>query len=291
MSRLAPTADHGRLVVRCADQPGIIAAVSRFLFEQGANIVHSDQHTTDPEGGRFFLRVEFDLPRLADRIDHLRRAFDPTADAWGMEARFVAATQLPRIGVLVSREEHCLLELLWQRRAGDLRAEIPVVIGNHPEIGEAAAAWGIPFHCVPLEPATKARAEAEQERLLREAGVDLVVLARYMQIVSPAFVARWQNRAINIHHSFLPAFAGARPFAQAHARGVKLIGATAHYVTADLDAGPIIEQDVRRVDHRDTAADLRRISRQIERAVLARAVAWHVEDRVIVDGNRTIVFA
>jgi len=284
-------AERGRLVVACPDRPGIVAAVSRFLFERGANIVHSDQHTTDPAGGRFFLRVEFDLPELAARAEELRAGFAAIGDAYGMEWRLSLAAEPRRLAIFVSGEDHCLQELLWQRRAGDLRAEIPLVIGNHAAMAEATAPWGVPFHLVPVTPAGRAEAEARQLALLREAGVELVVLARYMQILSPGFVAAWRHRIINIHHSFLPAFVGAKPYGQAHARGVKLIGATAHYVTEELDAGPIIEQDVRRVDHRQDVPDLRRIGRQIERAVLARAVAWHVEDRILVDGGKTVVFA
>ncbi|MDQ3656183.1 MAG: formyltetrahydrofolate deformylase, partial [Chloroflexota bacterium] len=188
--------------------------------------------------------------------------------------------------------DHCLLELLWQRRSGDLQAEIALVISNHEALAETVAPWGVPFHHLPVGPDAESKAEAERRQLdLIDGGADVVVLARYMQILSPAFVDRWQHRIINIHHSFLPAFAGAGPYAQASQRGVKLIGATAHYVTQELDAGPIIEQDVHRVDHRDTVDDLRRIGRQTERAVLARAVAWHVEDRILVHGNKTIVFS
>ncbi len=283
--------ERGRLLVSCADRPGIVAAVSRFLFERGANIVHSDQHSTDPTGGLFFLRVEFDLPGLSEHAGELRQGFTPIAATYAMEWRLALAAIPQRLAVFVSAEDHCLLELLWQHRAGDLRAEIAIVIGNHAAMADVVAPWGIPFHHVPVTPEGKQEAEAKQLTLLDEAGVDLVVLARYMQILSPAFVERWRHRAINIHHSFLPAFVGAKPYAQAHARGVKLIGATAHYVTAALDAGPIIEQDVRRVDHRHDVADLRRIGRQIERAVLARAVACHAEDRVLVHGNTTVVFA
>ncbi len=281
--------NRGRLLVSCPDRPGIVAAVSQFLFERGANIVHSDQHSTDPSGGRFFLRVEFELPDLADHAAALRREFGPIADRYGMRWRLALAGQPKRVAVFVSTEDHCLLELLWQRRAGDLRAEIALVIGNHAVLAPTVAPWGIPFHHVPVGPDTKTEAEARQLALL-EGAVDLVVLARYMQILSPAFVERWRHRVINIHHSFLPAFVGAKPYTQAHQRGVKLIGATAHYVTPELDAGPIIEQDVQRVDHRHGIEDLRRIGRQIERTVLARAVAWHVEDRVLVHGNKTVVF-
>ena len=283
-------ADRARLVISCRDGPGIIAAVSRFLADRGANIVHSDQHTTDPDGGDFFLRMVFDLPGARDRIGSLRAEFAGIASRFGMEARWALEGETRRIAIFVSAEDHCLRELLWHIQAGDLRAEVAMVISNHPEMRQAVSGLDIPFHDMPVTAATKAEAEARQEALLTEAGVELVVLARYMQVLSPSFVARWRNRVINIHHSFLPAFAGARPFTQAHTRGVKLIGATAHYATADLDAGPIIEQDVIRVDHRHEVPDLRRLSRAIERAVLTRAVGWHLEDRVFVTGNRTVVF-
>ena len=282
--------DLGRLVVRCPDRPGIIAAVSGFLFRHGANIVHSDQHSTDPVGGRFFLRVEFALPDLQSRLRGLREGFAEVAAAHRMDARFSAEPERRRVAIFVSREDHCLLELLWRHRAGETLAEFSCVIGNHAELAEVVSPWSIPFHHVPIDSTTKPEAEARQQDLLASYGVELVVLARYMQVLSPEFVAAWQGRAINIHHSFLPAFAGARPFHQASVRGVKLIGATAHYVTGELDAGPIIEQDVQRVDHRHDVADLRRLSRQIERTVLARAVTWHLEDRVLIDGNRTVVF-
>ncbi|MDQ3694295.1 MAG: formyltetrahydrofolate deformylase [Chloroflexota bacterium] len=284
-------ADRGRLVVSCRDGPGIIAAVSRFLADHGANIVHSDQHTTDPDGGDFFLRMVFDLPRLRERIDGLQADFGEIAATFGMATRWALDDDARRVAIFVSGEDHCLLELLWQVQAGDLRAEVAMVISNHAAMNDVARSLGIPFHHVPVTADTKVDAEARQQRLLAEAGVDLVVLARYMQILSPAFIAHWQNRAINIHHSFLPAFAGARPFVQAHDRGVKLIGATAHYANEVLDAGPIIEQDVIRVDHRQEISDLRRLSRAIERAVLARAVGWHLEDRVFVTGQRTVVFS
>jgi formyltetrahydrofolate deformylase len=285
-------ADRGRLIVVCPDRPGVIAAVSRFLFDRGANIVHSDQHTTDPEGGQFFLRIEFDLPGLAERLDELDAAFAlEIGDSREMRHRFALSARPKRLGVLVSKEEHCLLELLWQQRSGDLGAEIAVVISNHPDCAPLVAPFGIPFHHLPMTAADKPVVETRQQAILAAAAVDAVVLARYMQIVSPQFIGHWQDRIINIHHSFLPAFVGAKPYAQAHARGVKLIGATAHYVTAELDAGPIIEQDVQRVDHRHTPEDLRRLGRQIERVVLARAVAWHAQDRVLVRGNKTVVFA
>lgn len=209
-----------------------------------------------------------------------------------MDWRIVVAARRKRLAIFVSREEHCLLELFWQRRSGDLDAEIALVIGNHAELAETVAPWGVPYHHVPVGPDAASKAEAERRQLdLIEDAADVVLLARYMQILSPELVARWQNRIINIHHSFLPAFVGAGPYGRAWGRGVKLIGAIVHYVTSDLDAGLIIDQDVHRVDHRDTVDDLRRIGRQMERAVLARAVAWHVEDRILVHGNKTIVFS
>jgi formyltetrahydrofolate deformylase len=284
-------AHRGRLVISCRDGPGIIAATSRFLADRGANIVHSDQHTSDPDGGDFFLRMVFDLPELPARLGNLAGEFAEIRDRFGMDARWALEGETRRIAIFVSSEDHCLLELLWQIRAGDLRADVALVVGNHADLEAAVAPWGIPFHHVPVTPTTKAAAEARQQEILAAAGVELVVLARYMQILGPDFVAQWRNRVINIHHSFLPAFVGARPFAQAVARGVKLIGATAHYANEELDAGPIIEQDVIRVDHRHDVAALRRMSRAIERAVLARAVGWHVDDRVFVAGNKTIVFS
>lgn len=281
---------HGRLLVSCADRPGIVAAVSHFLFNQGANITHSDQHSTDPTGGRFFLRIEFDLTELPERISQLENDFARIQQEYSMQARFSLATRLKRLAIFVSKEDHCLLELLNQRRAGDLACEFPLVISNHEVLAPIAESFGIPFHYVPVTSQSKNDAEQQQLAML-DGQVDAIVLARYMQILSPEFVAQWPYRIVNIHHSFLPAFVGAKPYHQAHERGVKLIGATAHYVTTDLDAGPIIEQDIARVDHRQDPDDLRRIGRQIERTVLARAVTWHIEDRILVDGNKTVVFS
>jgi formyltetrahydrofolate deformylase len=283
--------DRGRLVVSCHDGPGIIATISRFLADRGANIVDSSQHTTDPDGGAFFLRMAFDLPGLDQRLPALKHAFAPIEARFGMDTRWALECERRPIAIFVSGEDHCLLELLWQLRAGDLRARVALVISNHAAMAEVVAPWDIPFHYIPVDPATKADAEARQQALLAAAEVELVVLARYMQVLSPDFIAAWRNRVINIHHSFLPAFVGARPFAQAQARGVKLIGATAHYANENLDAGPIIEQDVIRVDHRHDGAALRRLSRAVERSVLARAVGWHLDDRVFVTGNKTVVFS
>jgi formyltetrahydrofolate deformylase len=281
--------DVGRLVVRCPDRPGIVHALSGLITEFGANITDSQQHSSDPSGGTFTLRLEFVLPGLADRRAELEQRLATLAGEWRMVCRLTEATHRPTLAVFVSKTDHVLQELIYRVRAGDLRAEIACVVSNHRDLEPVARAAGIPFHHVPVTPETKAEAEATALRLIGD--VDLVVLARYMQIVSPEFCARFPERLINIHHSFLPAFVGANPYQAAHDRGVKLIGATAHYVTAELDAGPIIEQEVARVDHRATVEDMRRVGRYVERQVLAQAVTWHCEDRVIVEGPRTIVFA
>ncbi|MCZ2860353.1 formyltetrahydrofolate deformylase [Blastococcus sp. VKM Ac-2987] len=283
------TADVGRLVVRCPDRPGIVAVLSGLMTEVGANITESQQHSSDPSGGTFTLRLEFVLAGLVDRRPELERRLTDLAGEWRLTWRLTEAAHRPTVAVFVSRTDHVLQELIYRVRAGDLRADIVAVVSNHPDLEPVAAAAGIPFHHVPVTPGTKAEAEARALEIV--GGVDLVVLARYMQIVSPEFCARFPERLINIHHSFLPAFVGANPYRAAHDRGVKLIGATAHYVTAELDAGPIIEQEVARVDHRATVEDMRRVGRYVERQVLAQAVTWHVEDRVIVEGDRTIVFA
>jgi len=282
--------NRGRIVVSCPDRPGIVAALSQFLFAAGANIIHSDQYSTDPWGGRFFMRVEFDLPGLPERLGQLRQDFGAVAQAFQMEWELKPVLPRQRMAILVSREEHCLLDLLWRWQAGELPVEIPLVISNHPHLEERVRPFGVPFYHLPIEPGGKERQEQAMLELLR-GKVDFVVLARYMQILTPAFLAEYPHRVINIHHSFLPAFVGARPYHQAHARGVKLVGATAHYATEELDQGPIIEQDVIRVDHRDDPESLRRKGRDIERLVLARAVQLHAEDRVIVFGNKTIVFS
>jgi formyltetrahydrofolate deformylase len=278
-----------RLLVACPDRPGIVSAVAGFLFEQGANIVRSDQHSSDPEGGDFFLRMAFTLPPDRSPGDLGERFGLAVAERFGMRWRLWDAARPKRMAILVSREEHCLLDLLWRSRRGDLEAEVVLVASNHPDSRADVEGFGVPYHHVPVVRDRKPEAEAELLRLL--AGkCDLVVLARYMQILSGEFLDRLGVPVINIHHSFLPAFVGAAPYAQARARGVKLIGATAHYVTEDLDAGPIIEQDVIRVSHRDDVAALTRLGADIERIVLARAVQWHCEDRVIRHGTTTVVF-
>jgi formyltetrahydrofolate deformylase len=281
--------DRARMLIACPDQPGIVAAVSHFLFSQGANIVQSDQYTTDPENGRFFMRIEFDAVDLEARYEELKGRFADIAKSFEMDWSLVEAKKRKRMAIFVSREEHCLLELLWQWKSGALHADIELVVSNHPDLQETVESFGIPYYYVPVTKERKKEAEAEQLALLQHK-VDVIVLARYMQILSPHFLREYPQRIINIHHSFLPAFVGAKPYEQAYERGVKLIGATAHYVTEELDAGPIIEQDVRRVTHRDDAEALKQIGRLIERTVLARAVGWHLEDRVLVYKNKTIVF-
>ncbi|MFM1653185.1 formyltetrahydrofolate deformylase [Brevibacillus sp. B_LB10_24] len=280
--------DHARMLITCPDRPGIVYAVSQFLAENGANISQSDQYSTDPEGGRFFMRIEFDLPNLEERCEELKRSFQPIANRFQMDWTLVEARRLKRIAIFVSKEDHCLLELLWQWQSGALHADIAMVVSNHPDMRETVEALGIPYHVISVTSETKAEAERRQMELMKD--IDLIVLARYMQILSPQFLRDYPQRIINIHHSFLPAFVGAKPYDQAYKRGVKLIGATAHYVTEELDAGPIIEQDVQRVTHRDDVEALKMKGRQIERTVLAQAVTWHLEDRVLVYDNKTVVF-
>jgi formyltetrahydrofolate deformylase len=281
--------NRARMLISCPDQPGIVAAVSQFLFEHSANIVQSDQYTMDPEGGMFFIRIEFDLPELSSRIDRLKLDFEQVAARFRMDWRLSLASRKKRLAIFVSKEDHCLLELLWHWRAGDLDADIAMVISNHPDMKTLVEPFGISFVHIPVTADTKSEAERKQLEAVGDS-VDVIILARYMQIISPTFLRHFDRRIINIHHSFLPAFIGGKPYAQAHNRGVKIIGATAHYVTDELDGGPIIEQDVQRVSHRDNVEDLKRIGRHIERIVLARAVSWHVEDRIIVHNNKTVVF-
>ena len=286
----ASNAERARLLITCVDRPGVVAAVTQLLFEQGANVVDSHQHT-EPDDLRFFMRLEFDLPGLAERLPVLERALAPVAERLGLQWRLAPAARVKRMALLVSKQDHCLQELLWLWKKGELAAHIPLVVSNHPDAQEVVAPFGLALHHVPVTADTKAQAEASLLELLRAHQVDVVVLARYMQILSADFITRFGGPIINIHHSFLPAFVGANPYAQAHQRGVKLIGATAHYVTAELDAGPIIEQDVHRVGHRNAVEELVRIGRRVERTVLARAVAWHLEDRVLLHGNKTVVFS
>ena len=283
-------ADIARLIISCPDQPGIVAAVSEVIAELGGNIITLDQYSTGVEGGQFFQRTVFHLPGLAAAKPQVEAAVQTKlADRFGMEWSLHDASRPKRVAIFASKTDHCLLDLLWRHRRGELPMEIAMVVSNHPDLAEDVRTFGIPYVHVPVENGDKAAAEAKHLELL-EGNVDFIVLARYMQIISEDFLERVGVPVINIHHSFLPAFIGAGPYQKAKDRGVKLIGATAHYVTKDLDEGPIIEQDVIRVSHADDVAQLTRYGADVERAVLSRAVKWHCEDRVIRHGNATIVF-
>ncbi len=279
------------LTLSCPDRAGIVHAVSGFLFERGANIVEAAQFG-DVATGLFFMRVQFELSGAADRdpIAGLRAEFEPVAQRFSMRARIVELSRrLPTV-IMVSKLGHCLNDLLFRWRSGLLPLDIRAIVSNHRDFYQMAASYDIPFHHFPVTPDTKAEAEARLLEVVRAEQVELVVLARYMQVLSPSLCAQLEGRAINIHHSFLPSFKGARPYQQAHDRGVKLIGATAHYVTTDLDEGPIIEQDAARVDHTMDVATLTAIGRDVESVVLARALKWHAEHRVLINGSKTVVF-
>ncbi len=287
----SPEEGTARLLVQCADGPGIVAAVSDYLYRHGANIVQGDQHSTGGENPRFFLRVVYDLAGLDLPAAEVAAGFgEEVAPRFGMEWSVSYSGGRPRLAILCTREPNCVLDLLWRARTEELGADITMVISNREIMEPLAQRFNVPFHCLPVTRETKVEQEKQMLELLR-GQVDLVVLARYMQILTPTFLDEFPQAVINIHHSFLPAFAGADPYGQAEKRGVKIIGATAHYATAELDAGPIIEQDVLRVTHRDTRADLIRVGRELERQVLARAVRWHLEDRVLVYDNKTVVFS
>ncbi|WP_195576185.1 formyltetrahydrofolate deformylase [Paenibacillus sp. 1001270B_150601_E10] len=281
--------NRARMLISCPDRAGIVAAVSQFLYEKEANIVQSDQYTMDPEGGMFFMRIEFDMLHLNDRLSELETHFSTIAEKFAMKWQISKVSEKKRLAIFVSKEDHCLLELLWQWQAGDLDADIAMVVSNHEDMREYVESFDIPYHYIPVTPDTKIEACKKQLEIV-DGQADVIILARYMQIIDPLFIEKYRNRIINIHHSFLPAFVGGKPYHQAFERGVKLIGATAHYVTEELDGGPIIEQDVGRVTHRADVNELKRIGRTIERVVLARAVHWHVEDRILVHNNKTVVF-
>ncbi len=278
--------DTARLLIACDDQPGIVAAVAGVLAEHGANIISLDQHSTDAEGGRFFQRTVIHREGLAAARPDLEAAIGQVAERFGMEWSLHDTSKRKRVAIFVSKYDHCLMELLWRTQRGQLDIDISMVVSNHPDLAEAVRAFDVPFIHIPST--DKTAMEARQLELLR-GNVDLIVLARYMQILSDDFIEKLGAPVINIHHSFLPAFIGANPYARAKERGVKLIGATAHYATADLDEGPIIEQDVTRVTHSESAAELQRRGADVERLVLARAVRWHAEDRVIVHGRSTVI--
>lgn len=277
-------------LIQCPDQKGLVSRISTFFYERGFNIVHCQQHTDVPTN-RYYMRLVIDLKDLRTSRRQLEDEFGRFAEPLALEWSAHYSEPRQRVALLVTRASHCLYDLLVRQREGELPCEIPVVIANHPDLEPVAEQFRVPFHSLPVTPETKAQQEAQVEELLRQHHIDLVVMARYMQILSPEFVERWAGRVINIHHAFLPGFKGARPYHQAYERGVKMIGATAHYATSDLDEGPIIEQDVVRVTHEHTPEDLSRIGRDIERVVLARAVKAHLEHRVIIAGRRTIVFS
>lgn len=286
MTASSPTAT---LLVSCPDQRGLVAAVSNFIFELDGNIIHADQHT-DLEEGTFLQRVEWELEGFGLERSAIADTFAPVAAGFGMDWSLRFSDDRSKVAILVSKQAHCLYDLLARWRMDELQADIPLIVSNHADLEPVAREFGIEFHHLPLTKDTKAAQEAAARRLLVEHHIDTVVLARYMQILSPDFVAAYPNNIINIHHSFLPAFAGARPYHQAHERGVKVIGATAHYVTIDLDGGPIIAQDVAGVSHRDSVTDLVRTGRDLEKVVLAKAVRLHLDNRVLVYGNRTVIF-
>jgi formyltetrahydrofolate deformylase len=293
MSPTQKDSSMATLLVSCQDRPGIVAALSQLLFALGLNILDADQHT-NPVAGKFFQRIRFDLAvgetGSVMAPGTVEAAIREVAERFDMEWSLRLDRDVQRMAIFVSRTDHCLYDLLLRHRSGELNCEIPLIVSNHPDLGQIAEQFGIDFHVYPITPETKADQERREIELLRRHDIDLVVMARYMQILSEQMIQAFPMRIINIHHSFLPAFQGGRPYHQAYGRGVKRIGATAHYATLDLDEGPIIEQDVARVSHRDTPKDLVRKGRDIERVVLSRAVTWHLDSRVIVYDNKTVVF-
>lgn len=278
------------LLITCHDRPGLVAAVANFVTDHGGNIVHADQHI-DEATDVFFQRVEFTLDTFSLARTEIAPAFAVVAEPLGMRFDVLFCDAVPRVAILASRAPHCLTDLLARWSAGELASDIRVVISNHPDHEATAAFYGVPYCYLPVTAAARDEQEAAIAAILEEEAIDLVILARYMQVLSDRFVTRYPNRIINIHHSFLPAFVGARPYHQAYERGVKLIGVTAHYATTQLDEGPIIDQDVARITHRDTIDDLVRKGRDLEKFVLARAIRYHVEHRVLVYGNKTVVFS
>lgn len=277
------------LLIDCPDRKGLVAAIGEFLYRHNANILHADQHQ-DPERNAFLMRVEWDLAGFDFDLVEFPEKFAPLATQHGMRWRLERSDRPHRLALFVSKYDHCLADLLYRHQSGELACEIPLVIANHPDAERWATFHKIPFHMIPVEPGKKAEAEATQLALLRENQIDLIVLARYMQVLSPQFVEQYPLRVINVHHSFLPAFSGAKPYHRAFERGVKLIGATSHYVTEELDEGPIIEQNVVRISHRDTLDDLLEKGRDMEKVVLSRAVRWHIDHRILVYDRKTVVF-
>ena len=277
------------LLINCPDRKGLVAAIADFLYRHDANILHADQHQ-DSELNLFLMRVEWDLNGFGLPVEEFEKNFAPIAERFQMQWQLKLATQKPKMAIFVSQYDHCLADLLYRHQSGELACDIPLIISNHPDTVRLAEFYQIPFHVIPVTKDTKAQAEAQQFELLDKYQIDLIVLARYMQVLSPEFVARYPKRVINIHHSFLPAFVGAKPYHRAFERGVKLIGATSHYVTEVLDEGPIIEQDIARVSHRDQLEDLIQKGRDLEKVVLSRAVRWHIENRILLYANKTVIF-
>jgi len=277
------------LLLSCPDKKGIVASIAGFIYQHGGNILHADEHS-DVDSGTFLMRVEFDPAGFDIPLNDFARPFSSIAASFGMQWRLARSDYRPRMAVLVSKYDHCLVDLLYRHQSGELPCEIPCIISNHPDSQAIADFYRIPFFLVPVEKENKAAAERQIRSRLEHNNVDFIVLARYMQILSDDMVSAYPGRIINIHHSFLPAFIGSKPYHQAFTRGVKLIGATSHYVTEVLDDGPIIEQDVVRVSHRDRIDDLIQKGRDLEKVVLSRAVRWHIENRVLVYGNKTVVF-
>jgi formyltetrahydrofolate deformylase len=284
-----PLKNTATLLVECPDRKGIVAAIAGFILRYEGNILHADQHQA-PELGLFLCRVEWELEGFRMTLDKFPTLFAPVAQEFTMRWKLALSSSRPRVAVMVSKYDHCLADLLYRWHEGELACEIPLVLSNHGEAQRHADFYGVPFQRITVMNQTKAAAERKQLELLRANEIDLVVLARYMQILSPDFVRQFPQRIINIHHSFLPAFAGGKPHHQAFSRGVKLIGATAHYVTDQLDEGPIIEQDVARISHRDNVEDLIQKGRDLEKTVLSRAVRWHIENRVLIFGRKTVIF-
>ncbi len=278
------------LLISCPDRKGLVAAVTDFISRHNGNILQLDQHV-DTQENVFFMRVEWDLENFQVKREDIATRFGEIAAPFEMTWQIHFSDQIPRMAIFVSKESHCLYDILYRQQSGEWKVEIPVIISNHPDMGELAAKFGIPYRVVPINKDTKAEAEQAQLALLDEFKPDLIVLARYMQIISENFVSHYPNSIINIHHSFLPAFAGAKPYHRAHGRGVKIIGASSHYVTAELDAGPIIEQDIMRVNHRDSVADLVRKGKDVEKLVLSRAIRYHLNHQVLVYNNKTVIFA
>lgn len=286
LNSLNPTAI---LLVDCPDRKGILAAIANFIHHHGGNVLHADQHQ-DNKRGLFFMRIEWDLKDFDLDNSAFAKEFEPVAQQFQIRWQVEYSHQRPRAAIFVSRYLHCLVDLLYRQKVGELNCTFPLIISNHPDAQALADFHHIPYHHIPVDAARKPEAERMQRELLRRHSIDLVVLARYMQVLSPDFVACFPRRIINVHHSFLPAFSGARPYRAAFERGVKLIGATGHYVTEALDDGPIIEQDVVRISHRDQVEDLTQKGRDLERVVLARAVRWHLEHRILCYGNKTVIF-